>query len=292
MAKKPEVEVPGTILTVAQPTAVGTPVSDEVRNAWVSATAEDLGFAKSDVAIPFLRILQSNSPQAVKRNDAYVDGAEPGDFINTATNRIYSGTTGALILPVQFQRSVTEWYPRPEPGQPPANAGKTGFVKDHGMDESLFAKCTKNAKGKDITPTGTELVLAARYYSLVIDEETGGYSIVAFDLTSTQLKKARQWNALITDAMTINPNTGRLERPQPWGYSYRVTTVPEKNNKGEWFGVKIGYHKPTIDLKNGEALYMAGVDLKKLCIQDLVRTVDAEITTDDGGSMNSPETPF
>ncbi|HKU52551.1 MAG TPA: hypothetical protein VJQ25_08795, partial [Nitrospira sp.] len=73
-----------------------TSLSD-VQNLMMEDAQEDLGFERGDVAIPFLRILQSNSPQVKKQNAKYVIDAEAGMFFNTATNDIYSGDTGIYV---------------------------------------------------------------------------------------------------------------------------------------------------------------------------------------------------
>src|SRR4051812_27693664 len=48
---------------------------------------QELGFEKGDVALPFMRVLQSNSPQVKPKNAKYIDGAQEGFFFNSATNK-------------------------------------------------------------------------------------------------------------------------------------------------------------------------------------------------------------
>ena len=47
-----------------------------------------------DFAIPFIRIIQSGSPQTKKADGKYVKGAEEGDIINTVSNQITGGESG------------------------------------------------------------------------------------------------------------------------------------------------------------------------------------------------------
>ena len=43
------------------------------------------------LAPPILKLLQNGSSEAQKRNQNYVDGAEPGMFLNTVTKQLYNG---------------------------------------------------------------------------------------------------------------------------------------------------------------------------------------------------------
>ena len=46
---------------------------------------------KDDLALPFLKLLQSGSDETKKKHANYVEGAEAGMFYNTVTKRLYSG---------------------------------------------------------------------------------------------------------------------------------------------------------------------------------------------------------
>lgn len=68
----------------------------------------DHGFAREDMAVPFLRVLQTNSPQLARGNSKFVDRAQAGDFFNTATGELVSGEQGLIVVPCVFMRSYTE----------------------------------------------------------------------------------------------------------------------------------------------------------------------------------------
>ena len=44
------------------------------------------------LALPILKLLQNGSGEAQKRNQNYVEGAEPGMFLNTVTKKMYYST--------------------------------------------------------------------------------------------------------------------------------------------------------------------------------------------------------
>jgi hypothetical protein len=240
------------------------------------------GFQKTDVAIPFLRILQSNSPQVKRQNPAYIDGAQEGFFFNTVTQAIVDGNEEGLhFIPVVFQRQATLWWPRE--GGP---EGKKGFVRELPIPEAeqmLKTNTEKNDKGKDVVKSGPhqgqELVFAAMYYGLVVDEN-GSHEPVAFPLTFTQIKKSRLWNALIMGARLPNSSGTGSYNPKMYGFAYKLNTVAESNAKGAWSGLKVTKDRPLLkyengkpkeDFPNGAQLYLAARDFEALMATGTVK---------------------
>lgn len=241
------------------------------------------GFEKQDVAIPFLRVLQSNSPQVKRKDPAYVEGAVEGSFFNTVTQAVMDGDQGILFNPVVFQRQATLWWPR-ESGGP---KGETGFVRELPIPDAeqlLKHNTEKNDKNKDVVKSGPhagqELVFAAMYYGFVVSEDGQTFEPVAFPLTSTQLKKARMWNALIVGARLPNSSGVGTYNPRMFGFVYRITTTPESNAKGNWMGVKVVKDRPLLEYRGGKAvevfpngaqLYMAARDFETLMASGRVK---------------------
>src|SRR4051812_20868508 len=62
-----------------------------------------------DNLVPFVGILQAQSPQVLKRNPKYVEGAEASDIFLTSLNRYWKGETGILFQPCAFGREFVEW---------------------------------------------------------------------------------------------------------------------------------------------------------------------------------------
>ena len=53
-----------------------------------------------DIAIPYINILQSNSPQLNPQKAEYVDGAKIGQFYNTVTQEVSDSLN---VIPVLYQ---------------------------------------------------------------------------------------------------------------------------------------------------------------------------------------------
>ena len=66
---------------------------------------------KGDLALPFLKLLQSMSDETKKKHAKYVEGAEAGMFYNTVTKKLYDGEKGIEVIPVFYKMTYPEWAP-------------------------------------------------------------------------------------------------------------------------------------------------------------------------------------
>ena len=66
---------------------------------------------KGDLALPFLKLLQSGSDETKKKHANYVEGAEAGMFYNTVTKKLYAGDKGIEVIPVFYKMTYPEWAP-------------------------------------------------------------------------------------------------------------------------------------------------------------------------------------
>ena len=186
-----------------------------------------------DYAIPFLRVLQSMSPQLKKSDGKYIQGAEEGMFFNTVTESIYDGTEGVSIIPCAYKIKYIEWIPREKGG---------GFVSDQ-HDSAELAKCTKDDSGKFIMENGNQLVETAEYYSLIAEEDSAPEQVL-LSLTSSQLRFSRRWNTMLNNA-TVNTAVGETVQAPMFAYTYRLTSIPQSNDQYSWMGLSVERAHPT-----------------------------------------------
>jgi hypothetical protein len=189
---------------------------------------------QEDLGIPFLSILQKLSPQIDKDNAEYptkgIEGAEVGDIINTVSNTVVCSVGEEMeFVPCTYQRLYMEWKPRTSGG---------GLVKTH-KDANILLECQRNERNQDVLRNGNLVVTTSYFYGIALID--GARTPCVIGLSSTQLKKAKQW---LNMAMSI-----KLKRtddtpytPPLFSHSYKLSTVPEKNESGTWRGwcVKIG----------------------------------------------------
>jgi hypothetical protein len=196
-----------------------------------AADDDDNGFEgtdENDYTIPFLQILQALSAQCSDGDPKFDEKFRPGMFVNSVTEEYYSGKTGLLFVPCLYRRAGTLWTPRDEGG------GFRGSV-DAVELEALLANCTQDEKYNQVTPDGLHLVDTREWYGLVITEDGTKCDRVLLSLCKTQLKKSKRW---LTLAQGLRANDKPLKL---WSQVYRLTTAPEKNDKGSWAGLQVDH---------------------------------------------------
>jgi len=189
------------------------------------------GFENADstaYAIPFLSILQSMSPQCKKSDGAYIKGAEEGMFYNSVSQEIFDGAAGVTVIPCYFKRSFIKWAPRDSGG---------GFKGEVMPSDPIVAAAKADADGKLYDPEGNLLADTRTHYVLVVDKD-GGYQPAVISLSSSQIKKSRNWMSKM-NGIKMQRADGSHYTPAMFSHQYRITTVPESNDKGSWFGLKV-----------------------------------------------------
>ena len=230
---------------------------------------------QQDLMIPRLSILQSMSPQVNKRDGQYVEGAEAGDIFNTVSRTVVQGDKGILAVPIKYRRALIEWKPRSSGG---------GFVRDHGSDNSVLDNCEQDKDTfRHITDDGNEIVTTAEYYVFIVN---GSYEPALLSMAGSQLKKARRWNSMTNQLKLMKPDGSGFFNPAMFYSGYQLTTVPEENDKGTWFGWDIemlhGENGGIIkNLKNGSDIYMAARSFKDQLQTGSVKTAPHEIPTEE-----------
>ena len=99
----------------------------------------------SSLALPILKLLQNGSGEAQKRNQNYVDGAEPGMLLNTVTKKMYNGAEGIEVIPCHYRLEYQEW------ADFGTGSGRPENIYDANSD--ILSK-TKNEAGKDRLDNG------------------------------------------------------------------------------------------------------------------------------------------
>ncbi len=208
---------PGTSVAHRKPTAVSTPISYED----VPTGLE--GADRDSYMIPFLQILQKLSPQLDKGSPAYIKGAEDGDILNTATNETYPGAEGILVLPVSFKRSYTLWAIREKGG---------GFKGEQPVESDIMAGTNRDDKNRNILKDGVTQVVDTRVHAVILIGEDGDSNPALLSMTSTQIKKSRRW-------MTAMQRLQDEDKQPTLAHVWKLTTVSERNDKGNWSGWNI-----------------------------------------------------
>lgn len=240
----------------------GTIVTKGVHiDAEADAGAGQENMKAQDLAIPQLILLQSGSPQVKKSDPAHIKGAEEGQICDPLSENLFDGEEGIAVVPVSYRRSHVEWKDR---------EGGGGFVKDHGSDGRILDQCKPGKKDRPTLPNGNTISVVAEYFVFLLGDR-GVFQPYVLRMASTQLTKARRWNTMINQ-LRVPGASGGTFNPAMFYSVFRLTTVPEQNDQGSWFGWKIVRESNTLDLPNGPEVYAAARDFRLQISQGAVKT--------------------
>lgn len=180
------------------------------------------GTDKASFAIPFIAILQANSPQVDKLVEA-----KAGMFFNTVTEQLMREV---LVVPCYYQRRYLRWAPRENGG------GYRGDYDPIDVDlqkiEGLVQEDGRWYIGDD------ELKDTRNHYVLASQPGIDLWQPAVLSLASTQIKKSRRWMSRIS-GIELRNAANKPYNPPSYSHVYRLTTVKEENNQGSWYGVEI-----------------------------------------------------
>lgn len=182
---------------------------------------------KGDLALPFLKLLQSGSDETKKKHAKYVDGAEAGMFYNTVTKKLYDGEKGIEVIPVFYKMTYPEWAPfERREGRPISN--------DRGPE--ILKETTQNNSNKDVLSNGNEIIKTANHF-VIINGERPEKALMT--MKSTQLKVSRGWNSLMEDQFETDPKTGKSIPAPMFSRVYRLRSVENAGSNFSWHGYNI-----------------------------------------------------
>ena len=231
-----------------------------------------------DMAIPFLVILQTGSPQVKRGQPEYIKEAESSMIMNSVTKELFDGEEGITVIPCAFEKVYIEWKDREK-------GGGIVMVHDRVRGAELETKAKRNDKGQAVLDNGNIIVGTAQHYVLILRKDgTVDQALIA--MSSTQLKKSRQWNTIMAKVMIP---VGDKKVPAPsFACKYQLTTVAESNAKGDWFGWKIEHlgGKDPAFLQDGErALFQMAKAFYEAIMGGAVKVSDR---VDDHGAAAAP----
>ncbi len=249
---------------------------------------EDMG--RESFAIPFLYLLQANSPVIVEDR---IEGAKAGWFMNTVSQDVYpavkaKGETGILWVPCFSEHLYTEWKP--------IDAGG-GFIGQHAPDSDLVMTCKANQGfGKFKTPSSTDLVDTFYNYGIhVKSEDEFEPALIAF--ASTKIKPYRAWMTRLK-TMKIPTASGGKIIPPMWAHQWRFTSILQKKDTNSFYNLEVAF-------ANGDAvssrlapdhpIYIAGKELNELCKEGALRPATESLQREpgeDNADLDGEKVPF
>lgn len=237
---------------------------------------------RDDYALPFLNVLQSNSPQIET-----IAAAKPGQLINSVTNEIFDPKKGITFIPVDTQHSMTEWKPRTQGG---------GFVKLHTLDSDLVHKVKQEQEfGKYKTIKGdlnsNDLIETFNVYGILVRDD-GSAEQVLMSFSSTKIKVYKRWMTKARSIQLALPD-GRRINPPLFAHKYRITSVQEKNAKGSFYNFQVDYDGKDAEaarIPTNHTLFQQAVSFYELIKQGNIKA--AHDTVDVASEAEDADVPF
>jgi hypothetical protein len=185
-----------------------------------------------DMKLPILKLLSSNSPVLNPQDAKYNEDAKVGDIYNEVTGSIYRGKEGMLAVPCLYVNTFNEWADRGDsPGRP---------INIH-TDSDILNKTHRGDDGRDRLPNGNYVEDTGNHFVYILNEEYVPIESALITMKSTQKKKSKLWNAQMASKRV--QGTKGFFNPPSWATVYRLTTVQESNNKGNWPGWAIEFDR-------------------------------------------------
>ena len=184
----------------------------------------------TSLALPILKHLQNGSGEAQKRNQNYVEGAEPGMFLNTVTKKTYDGANGIDVIPCHYKLEFQEW------ADFGTGSGRPENIFDANSD--ILSK-TKNEMGKDRLDNGNYILTVGQHYVLILDGNSTENALIS--MSSSQGKVSRKWNSMMM-SITLDGKNGPYTPPS-FSHKYKLTSVLNSGKGNQWYGfnvVKVG----------------------------------------------------
>lgn len=185
------------------------------------------------LALPILKLLQNGSGEAQKRNEAYVEGAEPGMLYNIVTKKLYDGNKGIDVIPCHYKLEYQEW----------SDFG-TGLKKPEQIysdSSDILSKTTKDQMGKDRLPNGNYILTVGNHFVLVIDgssmENAFTIETALILMSSSQGKISKKWNSMMM-SITLDGQKGPYTPPS-FSHMYKIKSVLNSGKGNQWYGYNV-----------------------------------------------------
>ncbi len=180
-----------------------------------------------NLALPILKLLQNGSGEAQKRNQNYVEGAEPGMFLNTVTKKVYDGAKGIEVVPCYYKLEFQEW------ADFGTGSGRPENIFDASSD--ILSKTTKDQSGKDRLENGNYILTVGQHFVLIVDGEITEPALIS--MSSSQGKVSRKWNSMMA-SITLEGKNGPFT-PATYSHKYVLSSVLNSGKGNQWYGFNV-----------------------------------------------------
>ena len=189
----------------------------------------------TSLALPILKLLQNGSGEAQRRNQNYVEGAEPGMLLNTVTKQLYDGAKGVTVIPCHYKLEYQEW------ADFGTGSGRPENIFPDGSD--ILAQTTQDGGGKDRLENGHYILTVGQHFVIIVAD--GGAEQALISMSSSQGKISRKWNSMMM-SISLDGKNGPYTPPS-FSHAYKLTTVLNSGKGNQRYGYNIVKEGPVTD---------------------------------------------
>jgi hypothetical protein len=168
-----------------------------------------------------------------------------------------------LIVPCAYRRVFLRWGARGTEAsgfKGELTADEVAIMRDKGevkeMDNKLYVPMSDGS----VNEKKSDRISDTRNHYCLIMSEDGTWTTALLSLTSTQIRKSKLLASMIA-SRKVRTAAGTIQ-PASWASCVRVTTVPESNDKGNWYGVRFEFEGEL--LPPSSDVYKAGREFNQL----------------------------
>ena len=231
------------------------------------------GMSQDDLVVPFIKLLQKTSDEVDKDHASFIEGADPGMFLDAATREIFEEVQ---FIVCHYHRAIVEWRDREAGG---------GFIAQYPVGhETGFERELRAGKwtGRWRASDETHLVDTRYFFGLRLTADGSAVPGV-MSFSSTQIKKARSWVTRLR-SLTAEGKDGQKFQLPIFASIWDLTSVAEKNDQGGWSGYKI---EPAGVIEDPKLAQMAkeARDMFSATASQFSPAEDGKKTDDDGNDL-------
>ena len=182
---------------------------------------------KDSIAIPYIQILQTLSPQ-IKKGDKKIEGAEEGQFYNSVTELV---ADAIRIVPCYYERLYNKWKSRESGG---------GFLGPVSManSEAELKMTERDDRGRNVyLDNKDEMLIDTRNHYVLVEMPEGTWSKAVISLSSTGIKVSKKWIALYS-SLKLDGGNGKYT-PPCFSHIYDATQILDSKGDQSWYTWRI-----------------------------------------------------
>lgn len=177
-------------------------------------------------SIPYLTVLQAQSPIVIDAQNRGDTSIRPGMIYNTVNGEVYDNI---VFIQCHLKRTYQCWNT--------ADRSFAGSYKPSDVETNKIPGVTKEGLNYVLhSPNGTFDLADTRLHYILYQDKSGAWVPAILALSKTQIKSSRKLVSIIKlIEFEIDDKTKKRVTPPSWAVKFNASVMQEKNNKGSWY---------------------------------------------------------